>query len=642
VRAGGSRGARVLLATCAVAAFAAAACGTAPAPQPTARLTPQLPRQLPDTIGWGVHVLALERAPDGGTWAGTYGAGIYVLRPGAAEWEHIAATDEAGSIASAFINSIAFGADTVTIWYGTVGNGFGRSTDGGRTWRSWTVSELGASWLYVAPAGVHVRRDTVYVATSGGLRLSGDGGETWRCVVDAGAGTAAAASAGRADACAERLPVLPSKYLLSLDVAADGGIWAGHLQGLSLSRDGGRSWQDVTTEGIAGARVRAVRVLADSSVWAATEAAVFVDSAAAGEFQQADIRIPGFTGLPGSPRAIIASPALLPPVIATSYGMIARTGVGDYRVYYVAAADRYRPAGDIWAATWWGPPYWPVGGSAAGLARVLAGDLPMPSFFAGAAAEPEAPRQPWFGRPVAEADGNPYVDATYRYGSTMGGRVREHQGIQFNNPAGTPVRAVGAGVVVYAGAAEAGSLTVAIRHDTRADGRHIFSTYHNNSVLEVGSGQRVQAGDVIARVGGTGRATNEHLHLGIHVAPTTDSAAIVNPAERDPPYTVNPQLWIEPLPGTGVVAGRVFNGAGEPVRGARVYGLVLPHPEETPFSFAETYGERTRGSPSYGEHFAVGDVPAGDYTVGVLVDGRRVWQRIRVRAGQVSWVELRP
>src|SRR6266566_9277431 len=48
-------------------------------------------RPLPET-----HVLALARAPDSSIWVGTYGAGIYVLRPGASQWEHITrATDTA-------------------------------------------------------------------------------------------------------------------------------------------------------------------------------------------------------------------------------------------------------------------------------------------------------------------------------------------------------------------------------------------------------------------------------------------------------------------------------------------------------------------------------------------------------------------
>jgi murein DD-endopeptidase MepM/ murein hydrolase activator NlpD len=312
-------------------------------------------------------------------------------------------------------------------------------------------------------------------------------------------------------------------------------------------------------------------------------------------------------------------------------------------VFYIAAADRYRPAGDIWAASWWGPPWSPLGGSAAGLSRVLAGNLPNVSIVdTMPPAEPAQPRHLWFQRPISPTDGNPYIDGTYRYGSTMGGNFQQHQGVEFNNPAGTPVRAIGDGVVVFAGAAEQGANTVAIRHDQQWEGQYVYSTYYHNTSLDVTAGQRVRTGDVVARVGNTGRATNDHLHLEVHVAPTQDSSAIVHPDVRFPAHTTNPQLWIAPMPGTGIVAGRVLDESGQPVRGARVYGLVLPYPEETPFSFAETYQDRARGTPAYEEHFAVGDVPAGSYTLGVKIGETRVWRRVRVAPGMVTWVEFRP
>ena len=44
---------------------------------------------------------------------------------------------------------------------------------------------------------------------------------------------------------------------------------------------------------------------------------------------------------------------------------------------------------------------------------------------------------------------------------------------------------------------------------------------------------------------------------------------------------------------------------------ARIYGIAKRDPVETPFSFAETYGDKAHPHPLYGEHFAVSDVPAG-------------------------------
>jgi murein DD-endopeptidase MepM/ murein hydrolase activator NlpD len=647
----------------------AAACGSAPPERPASlpQRGPAAVPALPDTTGWGVHVLALERAPGGALWAGTYGHGMYVLRRGGAAWEQIGPSDTEGSIAWGFVNSIAFGSDTLAIWYGTVGNGFGYSVDGGRTWRNWTFNALGPQWQYVAPNGIVTRGDTVYIATADGLRSTADGGLNWRCT-QARDTLSGGSSRRDADGCTERHHSLPSKYLLSLDVAGDGTIWVGHLLGLSLSRDGGRSWTDVATEGIVGQRVRAVRVHRDSAVWVATESGIFVDSTMTGAFREAVLRVPGFPRLPGSPRAIPRSPNMPEPVIATSFGLVARSVTGDYRVHYIAAAERYRPAGDIFSVAWWGTtvptprptqvvgsdrrgmqsaqqlmPLTPIAGTGAGLARVLAGSLPVENIAdPQRPAEPAEPRHAWLRRPIDDADGNPHIDATYRYGSTMGGNFQQHQGVEFNNPAGTPVRAAAAGTVVLAGLAEAGANTVVIRHDRQWDGQHLFTTYFHNVSLNVVAGQRVSAGDVIARAGNTGRATNDHLHFEVHLAPTEDISAIVDPQVRFPPFTVNPQLWLEPLPGTGMVAGTVHDAAGEPVPGARIYGLVVPYPVETPFSFVETYRDRARGTPAYGEHFAIGDVPAGTYTIGVLIDGRRVWRRLRVSPGQLTWVELRP
>jgi murein DD-endopeptidase MepM/ murein hydrolase activator NlpD len=649
-------GAHSVRLSCIAAALLVTACvGTAPQAPPSRAPQNPLPPQLPDTTGWGIHVLAMERASNGSAWVGTYGHGIFVLRARSREWEQLPI--DSAHISWGFVNSIAFERDSSVVWYGTVGNGFGRTTDGGRTWRNWTFAQLGPEWQYVAHDGIVARRDTVYIATADGLRITGDGGDTWRCIQ--ARERVAGGAAPRDDGCTVRIQALPSKYLLSLDVTNRGIIYVGHLRGLSMSRDGGQTWTDVQTEGIAGQRVRGVRSPADTvrliqlqqveefpfdtAVWAITEHQVFVDSVRDGNFKVADVRVPGFPTLPGSPRALTASRAGLPPMISTSYGMVARLNEGGYRISYIGAADRYRPAGDIWTAVWWGPPLIPVGGSASGINRVLAGDLPVAGIFDTLPpAQPVAARHLWFQRPIANAEGNPHIDATYRYGSTMGGNFQQHQGVEFNNPAGTPVHAIGDGVVVFAGAAEAGSNTVAIRHDRQWEGQHIFSTYYHNSALTVQSGQRVRAGDVIARVGNTGRATNDHLHLEVHVAPQTDSARIVDAAVRFPPHTTNPQLWLEPLPGTGVVAGRVFDAAGEPVRGARIYGLVLPYPAETPFSFAETYGDRARGTPSYQEHFAVGDVPAGTYTLGVEIGDRRVWRRVRVQPGLVTFVDFRP
>ena len=228
----------------------------------------------------------------------------------------------------------------------------------------------------------------------------------------------------------------------------------------------------------------------------------------------------------------------------------------------------------------------------------------------------------------------------------MGGNFQQHQGVEFNNPDGTPVLAVGAGTVVYAGPAEAGALTVTVRHDTSvtANGkRHrIYSTYYHNSALAVKVGRKVAKGTLIARVGNTGRATNDHLHLEISASPSDSLSLVVDSLQRFPPYTSNPELWIEPLPGTGIVAGQVLDSAGTAVPQARIYGITKRNPSDTPYSFAESYGDKAHPHPLYGEHFAVGDVPPGTYTMGTEIGGKKVFRQVVVEAGKLSWVVFKP
>lgn len=619
-----------------VAALLLAGCGTAPEPRSVAPVLPTgLPPVLPDSSGFGTHVLAIAVRNLNEMWVGTYGKGVYVMRPRARDWERIATrANDTTAISFNFVNSLGFGRGN-TIWYGTVGNGFGRSSDGGKTWQNWASDELDKEYLYVAADGIRARGDTVYIATADGLLISRDAGSTWRCVK--GESRATGGSAPGANPCAETIHALPTEYLLSIDVTDQGTIWAGHLKGVSMSTDRGQTW--TVPEGLADiGRVRAIDA-SDTLVWIATEEGYYRRRTADGKFEAVTLRALGWPNLPGQPRVLNVMPGTAWPLVGLNSGLAAPNEEGAYRLHYLSAGERYPPAADVWTIASWA--YWPISGTTSGLARVLAGEFENVP-LAERAEAPAAPRHPLFARPIGFRDGNPFIDATYRYGSTMGGNFQQHQGVEFNNPAGTPVRAIGDGVVVYAGPAERGANTVAIRHDQRLDAQYVFSTYYHNATLEVAVGQRVRTGDVIARVGNTGRATNDHLHLEVHVAPTTDSAKIVNPEERFPPHTVNPQLWIEPIAGTGIIVGRVLDQKGQPVPGARVHGLVVTYPEETPFSFAETYSDRAHSHPLYQENFAVGDVPAGNYSLGVDIGGRRVWKRVTVRAGMVTFVEFRP
>src|SRR2546426_421767 len=225
---------------------------------------------LPDTTGFGVHVLALARAPDGAVWVGTYGQGIYVLRPGAGTWEHIgkSADTAAHSISWDFVHAFGFG-PSGAIWYGTVGNGWGLSTDGGKTWTNWELTALGPEWQYVTPNGIVTRGDTVYIATADGIKLSGDRGASWAEITDSTGGTTAPHVVGR----------IASQYVLALAASPDGSLWAAHLRGLARSADGGRTWSEFPAPSPCDpARcTNRIRALASDSagVWVGTERGLY-------------------------------------------------------------------------------------------------------------------------------------------------------------------------------------------------------------------------------------------------------------------------------------------------------------------------------------------------------------------------------
>ena len=83
-----------------------------------------------------------------------------------------------------------------------------------------------------------------------------------------------------------------------------------------------------------------------------------------------------------------------------------------------------------------------------------------------------------------------------------------HEGIDIAADQGQPVRAVKDGRVVFVGPRGTYGETVIIDH-----GNGLRTLYAHNSRLLVSEGQRVLAGQSIARVGSTGRSTGPHLHL---------------------------------------------------------------------------------------------------------------------------------
>lgn len=90
---------------------------------------------------------------------------------------------------------------------------------------------------------------------------------------------------------------------------------------------------------------------------------------------------------------------------------------------------------------------------------------------------------------------------------------RNHNGVDWAAPTGTPVYAAGPGRVSYAGVAGGYGNVVYIDH-----GGSETRYAHLNAFADLGkTGAQVQAGDLIGYVGTTGRSTGPHLHFELRV-----------------------------------------------------------------------------------------------------------------------------
>jgi murein DD-endopeptidase MepM/ murein hydrolase activator NlpD len=111
-----------------------------------------------------------------------------------------------------------------------------------------------------------------------------------------------------------------------------------------------------------------------------------------------------------------------------------------------------------------------------------------------------------------------------------------HGGVDLRGHTGTPVYAPADGIVVLAEPLTVRGNALMLDH-----GWGVLTGYWHLSTIEVDVGQRVQQGDLIARIGSTGLSTGSHLHWEMWVGGVT-----VNPMEwLDPFYN-----WPEPAVGS--------------------------------------------------------------------------------------------
>ena len=242
----------------------------------------------------------------------------------------------------------------------------------------------------------------------------------------------------------------------------------------------------------------------------------------------------------------------------------------------------------------------------------------------------------YFTRPIA-ADNVNWPLAEYRYGGTFFGPDVVHTGVDIDAEKGSPILAAGPGTVVSAGwglfSGVANNISdpygqaVVIKHDFGYKGQALFTIYaHMNEVTSL-IGQHVETGDVIGLVGETGITTGPHLHFEVRVGSNTFYT------------TYNPELWMAPPQGWGVLVGRVTDEDGELLN---YYPLeVRPEPSGVPLRRMLTYAQgAVNPDPYYQENVALSDLPAGIYKVTIEYLDERIQTWVEIFPGQITYFKF--
>jgi len=115
---------------------------------------------------------------------------------------------------------------------------------------------------------------------------------------------------------------------------------------------------------------------------------------------------------------------------------------------------------------------------------------------------------------------------------------RQHAGVDYGAPSGTPVRTVADGVVDFAGWKNGYGNVVSVKH-----GKDRSTVYAHLSRIDVRTGQAIDQGSRVGAVGSTGWATGPHLHFEFKVggaqrdpasiAALADTVALTPASRRD-------------------------------------------------------------------------------------------------------------
>ncbi len=241
----------------------------------------------------------------------------------------------------------------------------------------------------------------------------------------------------------------------------------------------------------------------------------------------------------------------------------------------------------------------------------------------------------YFTRPIATDDVN-WPLADYRYGGVFFGMDIIHTGIDLPNPKGTPVIAAASGKVIWAGnglyqndprsSDDPYGLAVVIRHDFGYQGRNLSTVYAHMDRIDVSVGQLVEVGDQLGIVGTTGATTGPHLHFEVRIETNSFYS------------TRNPELWLVPPQGWGVLAGRIMKRDKTFLYGQEVSVISVDTGKQwTVFTYG---GPPANSDDYYQENLALSDLPAGKYQIKIKYDEEVYRHEVTINPGAVTYFQF--
>ena len=240
----------------------------------------------------------------------------------------------------------------------------------------------------------------------------------------------------------------------------------------------------------------------------------------------------------------------------------------------------------------------------------------------------------YFARPIRSGDVN-WPNPRYRYGNTAFGEESIHTGVDLVADRSAAVVAAGDGEVIwvgyglYAGIEDLNDpygLAVSIRHDFGHNNQVLYTVYAHLDSVDVWLGQRVEAGEKIGVVGDTGHASAPHLHFEVRAEENRYLASR------------NPELWMVPAEGWGVLAGRVQDTWGRSLTEHLVQIQSLDT-EQTWDVWTYALGT-VQPDAYYQENFVISDLPAGAYEVKIHFAGHALTTYLYLKPGQTNFFEF--